>query len=174
MPSPPNASSSASDSEIGLPGYNRLVPPCLHRVVALASIALLTAAPSAGCMRTTSFPAAEIPRLRPLMQGEPPGTSSVVLEGNYPARIRRDTELELVIMHRGREMRANVTPARLGWRTDGLWVDESYVPRSDIVGMEMSSFSLGRTIGFSLLCAGGLIIGLVVTAVYVSSIDNAE
>jgi len=133
-------------------------------------VIVLAGMPSAGCMRTTTIPAAEIPRLRPLMRGERPGVTSVVLQGDRPIRVRADSEMELVISHRGREMRATVTPGRLAWRTDGLWLDEDVVSASSILGLEMRTFSLGRTLGLIALCAAGtLITAYLALYVFISS-----
>lgn len=100
----------------------------MRQAISLVTILAFVAASSAGCVRQTHFPPEQIARLRPLMQGEPPQTESVVLHGDYPARVHGYTDLDLVVAHRGRILRFAVTPARLAWRTDGLWVDETYLP----------------------------------------------
>jgi hypothetical protein len=125
-----------------------------------------------GCMRTTRFPASEIPKLRPMMQGEPPGTYSVMLEGDYRARVRPDTDMDLVIEHEGRLIHSPVTPSRMAWRTDGLWVDSTYLPLHEIRGLEMSTFSLGRTLAFTLACAGGALLTLLLTVALLRAGDD--
>lgn len=145
------------------------------------------------CTRTVHFPPAEVQALRPLAgaQGGPEGLGATLVTGAGEAvglvepgarvvlqgddRVVVDGRTELTLETGGREI--DFEPRDLVFAPSDLWIGPRgtlRVPYPDIRGLTLEKFSFGRTLLWTAVIAGVILLTLTIVALAVGGGDGSH